>query len=323
MTRSDLQEAVRVFRENSSFLVMGHVSPDGDCFGSMCAFRLAALSMGKSAIILSPDGITEVYKFLPGNEYIQKEIPAGSHFDVGVIVDSDGPARLGSARDALASCGKTLEFDHHLGTERISDVRVIDSSAASTGELLYEFLVEAGVKITLEIAECLLTAIVTDTGSFRFSNVKPSTLRAAAGLVEAGVSISNIVQKVYETRTLAAAKILGAALSSLKTTDNGQVAYAYITREQMAVAGATEGETEGTVNYVRSVRGGRVGILFREVEDGSVRVSLRAAEGMDISQVARLFGGGGHRSAAGCTLNHPLPEAIELVLSAVQKWMAS
>lgn len=323
MTKSDLQEAVRVFGEGGSFLVLGHVNPDGDSLGCMCAFRLAAQSMGKSAVTVSADAVPENYRFLQGSEHILREAPSGERFDVGVILDCDGPGRLGAPSEVLESCAKTLEFDHHPGVERISDVRVIDSSAASTGEILYEFFVEAGVNITPQIAECLLTAIVTDTGCFRFSNVKPSTLRAASGLLECGVSINKIVHRVYETRTLAAAKILGAALSSLKTSANGQVAYACITHEQMVSAQTDEAETEGVVNYVRSVRGARVGILFRENTDGTTRVSLRSADNLDANQIARLFGGGGHRTAAGCTLERPLGEAIEAVLSAVQKWMAS
>jgi phosphoesterase RecJ-like protein len=323
MMKSNMQEAAEVLREGKSFLVMSHIGPDGDAFGSMCAFRLAAEGMGKTVTMLSPDGITDVYKFLPGSQLFINEIPKDRRFDVGVILDCDGPGRLGPAQEALALCDKTIEFDHHPGTDRVSDVQVIDPSAASTGEILYEFLLEAGVKLSYEIAECLLTAIVTDTGCFRFSNVKASTLRAAAGLVEQGIGINKIVQRVYETRSLAAAKTLGMALASLRTAFDGQVAYAYITREQMVSAGADEGETEGVVNYARSVRGARIGLLFREGEEGSTRVSFRSTDGTDISQIARLFGGGGHKTASGATLNRPLHESIDLVLSAIQKWMAS
>ncbi len=323
MTKSSMQEAVDLFRAGRSFLAMCHVSPDGDSLGCMCAFRLAAEGMGKSVTMLCPDGVPDIYKFLPGSQFVITEIPKDRHFDVGVILDCDGPARLGAAKDALPLCDKTLEFDHHPGTERISDVQVIDPSAASTGEILYRFLLEADAKMSCEIAECLLTAIVTDTGCFRFSNVKASTLRAAAGLVEQGVAINKIVHQVYETRSLAGARILGMALASLKTSLGGQVAYAYITRKQMEEAGADEGETEGIVNYVRSVRGARIGLLFREGENNTTRVSFRSTDGTDISQVARFFGGGGHKTASGATLDHPLNESIDLVLSAIQKWMAS
>jgi bifunctional oligoribonuclease and PAP phosphatase NrnA len=323
MTKNDMQDAVRVFQEAKSFLVLGHVNPDGDALGSMCALRLAAESLQKSILMVIPDDYSESYKFLEGTRFIAREIPAGSRFDVGVILDCDGPARLGSMQDALSQCGTTLEFDHHPGSIRVSDVRVIDPQSASTGEIVYEFLIAAGIKMSAEIAECLLTAIITDTGCFRFSNVKPSTLRIASDLVECGVSINSIVHKVYETRTLGAARILGAALASLRTSQDGQVAYTTITREQILSAGADEAETDGVVNYVRSVRGARIGIFFREGEDGTTRVSLRSTDGSDISQVARIFGGGGHRTAAGCIVEHPINEAADLVLSAVQKWMAS
>jgi len=323
MTKSELQKAARAFREGDSFLVLSHINPDGDALGCMCAFGLAAQSLGKTAVLVSPDGVPDTYRFLHGIENVLPKVPEGARFDVAVILDCDGPGRLGDGSDSLSRCGRTLEIDHHPGDDRVSDIRLIDSSAASSAEILYELLVEAEVTITPEIAECLLTAIVTDTGCFRFTNVQPSTLKTAGELVDRGASINRIVHRVYETRSLASAKILGAALASLKTTAGGQIAYARVTREQMHEAQADEGETEGIANYVRSIRGARIGILFREAPDGTVRVSLRSGDHLDMSQVARLFGGGGHRAAAGCVLSCPLDEAIELVLGAAQKWIKS
>jgi phosphoesterase RecJ-like protein len=133
--------------------------------------------------------------------------------------------------------------------------------------------------------------------------------------------VSRIAQKVYETRSLASVRLLGSALSTLQVTPGGRIAYAYITREQLASSEAGDNEGEGIVNYVRSVEGAQVGILFRETPDGNTRVSLRSRDGLDISQVARMFGGGGHKSAAGCTVDRPLSESIDFVVDAVRKWM--
>jgi len=321
--RSDVQEAARLLRDSNRILIAGHINPDGDSLGSMCALGHVLRALGKTVTMASPDGVPDGYKFLHGSDSIVTQLSQDQQYDLCVTVDAENVGRLGSVADALKSCKKTLDIDHHPGGDRTADVQVIDATSASSGEIVYEILREMGVKITASVAEYLLTAIVTDTGCFRFSNVKPSTLRTAASLIERGASINKVVRSVYESRPLSSAKLLGMALSTLNTAENGRIAYASISREQMAAAGADASEAEGVVNYVRSVRGARVGILFREESDGTARVSLRAGEGMDVAQIARLFGGGGHRTAAGCTIEAPLSAAVDLVIGAVQKWMAS
>jgi len=323
MTKSDLKNAVRILRECSDFLIAGHVSPDGDCLGCMCGLGLVLQGLGKSVMLVNPDGVPDLYRFLPGSDHVVKEVPAGRRFGAAIVVDCEGLDRLGSVADALPLCERVLEIDHHPGGRAGSDVQLIDPSAASCGEIVIALLNEAGIGVEPSVAECLLTAVVTDTGSFRFSSVKPSTLKAAAALLEAGASISKVARRVYETRSLSSVKLLGMALSNVRTTADGRIAYASVTRDQMALSSAADAESEGIVNYVRSVRGAQVGILFRESRDGGTKVSLRARDGLDISQVARLFGGGGHRTAAGCTVERPLSEAVDLILDAVRKWMES
>ena len=321
--RSDVHDAARLLRESERILIAGHVNPDGDSLGSMCALGHVLRSLGKTVVMISPEGVPDGYKFLPGSEHIVHELSQNQQFDLCVMVDAENVGRLGSVAEALKNCRKVLDIDHHPGGDRTADVQVVDPTSASSAEIVFEILKEMGIRISTAVAECLLTAIVTDTGCFRFSNVKPATLRTAASLIERGASINKVVRKVYETRPLSSAKLLGAALSSLNTAENGRIAYACISQQQMTAAGADSSEAEGIVNYVRSVRGARIGILFREEEDGTTRVSLRAGEGFDVAQVARLFGGGGHKTAAGCTIDRPVDEAVDLVIGAVQKWMAS
>ena len=323
MTKGDLKNAVRILRECSNFLIAGHVSPDGDCLGCMCGLGLVLQGLGKSAVLVSPDGVPDLYRFLPGSDRVVREVPADRRFDAAIVVDCEGLDRLGIVAEALPLCGRVLGIDHHSGGQPGLDLQLVDPSAASCSEIVVELLKEAGIKIEHNVAECLLTAVVTDTGSFRFSNVKPSTLRVAATLIEAGASVNRIARRIYETRSLSSIKLLGMALSAVHTTADGQIAYTSITRDQIALSSAADAETEGIVNYVRSVRGAQVGILFRECSDGSTKVSLRSRDGLEISQVARLFGGGGHRTAAGCTVERPLSETIDLVLDTVRKWMGS
>jgi len=287
----------------------------------MCALGIALRKKGKEVTLVSADGVPNIYSFLPASHTIQNEVPPGSKYEVGIILDSEDPSRLGPVEEAFRQCEVLVEIDHHPGRERDGDTQLVRTSAAAAGEIVLDLLKAADILIDREIATCLLTAIVTDTGSFRFSNVTPDTLRAAATLVEQGASISEIAHHVYESRSVASLRLLGFALSSLKTTAGGRIAWASLGKEQMASFDGSESETEGVVNYVRSVRNARVGLLFRESPDGTTRVSLRSRDGSDISQVARLFGGGGHRTAAGCTINKPLAEAEEIVIDAVKKWM--
>jgi phosphoesterase RecJ-like protein len=322
MSRSEMPEAVRILRESESFLIAGHTNPDGDCLGSMCALILALSSLGKSAFAVTLEGVPDLYRFLPGSERILTEVPAGRRFDAAIVLDSDRSSRIGPVSESLTSCDRLLVLDHHLGETWTEGVRILDPSVASCGELVFELLIAANVKVTSEIADCLFTSIMTDTGSFRHSNVKPQTLRNAAELVASGASPDKIARNVYESRSLAATRLLGIALSNIQTVDAGRIAYTTITMRDIVETGAVEADTEGIVSYVRSIRNSRIAIFFREVEEGA-RVSLRSTAGDDVSAIAREFGGGGHRAAAGCTVERPFDEVIGVVLEAVRRWTAS
>lgn len=319
--KSDLREAVRILRESSTFLIAGHVNPDGDCLGCMCALGIALRRIGKSPLLVSTDGVPDLYRFLPGSETILNEIPANRTFDTAIIVDCDRIDRLGSLAPDAESSGRILEIDHHVRSGRGKNAELVDTSAASCGEIIFQLLREADIPIDSEIGECLLTSIITDTGSFRFSNVSPSTLRISADLMESGASIGRIAKGVYETRTLSGIRLLALALSTLTIVDGGRIAYAWVSRDHMADSQAVESESEGIVNYVRSIRGVRAAMLFRETPEGDTKVSLRAVDGVDASKIAQSFGGGGHKAAAGCTIQRPLNEAIDMVVEAVRGWM--
>lgn len=310
-----------IIRRKNSFLILGHVNPDGDSLGCICALGIGLRRLGKKVTMLSPEGVPELYRFLPGSEEIVQAAPAGEPCDVAITVDCEDVDRTGDALDAVRSCETLIEIDHHPVMERETNLALVDPSLASTAEVLIPLLNELGIEITPDIATCLLVAIVTDTGSFRFSNVRPSTLRAAADLMDAGTSVGKVSQQVYEVRPFSSVKLLGLALSTLQTTAQGRIAYASVTQEQLEQAGATDAETEGIPNYVRSIRGVEVGLFFREAPDGETRVSLRSRDGCDVSKVARLFGGGGHPTASGCTLDQPLDVAEKLVIDAVRKCM--
>jgi len=231
--------------------------------------------------------------------------------------------RSGKHETLARSARQILQIDHHVPHEPFADLRLVDTQAAATAEIVYRMLRSMRHPISREVAVCLLTGLVTDTFSFKFPNTTPRSLRIAAQLKKCGADISEINEHVFETRTFSAVKLLGLALSTLQSTPDGKIAWVAISPEIFQRSGATDEETEGIVNYVRSIHGVEVAFLMREVRDKRVRVSLRSRGTVDVAAIARLFDGGGHENAAGCTLEMPLAHAERTLLAEVQRWMAS
>jgi len=317
-----LSEAAAAIGASRTIVLACHVNPDGDALGSMLGLALALIPLGKDLVCLSQDGVPDILRFLPGTELVAKatDVPA---FDLALVVDSGELARVGeTVKPLIARARRTVDIDHHVTAGAFGDIRVLDAAAASTAEIVYALLQTLEAPITPDIATCLFTGIITDTGSFRFQNVTPNTLRVAAKLLEAGAPPAHISENVFENRTFAATRLLGAALAALDQTPDGQIIWTHITASDFRTLGATDQDTEGVVNYVRGVRGAEVGILFREMEAGPIRVSLRARESVNVAEIAARFGGGGHRMASGCTLDLPLAEAESAVVNAVQEALA-
>lgn len=312
-----LEDAAQAIRASRTVVLACHVNPDGDALGSLLGLGLALLALDKSVTFLSEDGVPDILAFLPGAERVRRTTNLLA-FDLALVVDSGDLPRVGkSIQPVIGRARRVVDIDHHVTAGAFGDIRVLNARAASTAEIVYALLTTLGAVITPEIATCLFTGIITDTGSFRFQNVTPNTLRVAAALLEAGAPPAHISENVFDNRTFAATRLLGAALAALRQTDDGRIVWTHVTAQDFHAFGAADADTEGIVSYVRGVRGADVGILFREMADGTVRVSLRSREGLDVSQIAARFGGGGHRMASGCTLPGPLAEAEQSVLSAV------
>lgn len=314
-----LSQAAAAIGESRSIVLACHVNPDGDALGSMLGLALALIPLGKDLVCLSQDGVPDILRFLPGADMVVQttDVPA---FDLALVVDSGELARVGeTVKPLVARARRVVDIDHHVTAGAFGDIRVLDAHAASTAEIVYALLQTLGVSMTPDIATCLFTGVITDTGSFRFQNVTPNTLRVAAKLLEAGAPPAHISENVFENRTFAATRLLGSALSALAQTPDGQIIWTHITAQDFRTLGATDQDTEGVVNYVRGVRGAEVGILFREMETGKIRVSLRSRESVNVAEIAARFGGGGHRMASGCTLDGPLADAEQAVVTAVQE----
>jgi bifunctional oligoribonuclease and PAP phosphatase NrnA len=312
-----VRQAAKAIRNASRIVLACHVSPDADALGSLLGMALGLESLGKEVRAVSPDGVPRLYRFLPGWERVQTAV-AGD-WDLAIGLDADGADRLGSARDALLRQPVVINVDHHKGKTPYGDIQLVDRTAAATGELVYAVLEELEVAVTPEIAVCLLAAVLTDTGSFRYTNTGAETFRLAAALVEAGAHPSPIYEAVYGSRPFAASRLLGRLLSSLARSDDGRIVWGVLSQHDFRQLGVETDAAEGFVDQVRMVEGGEVAVFFREEADGAVRASLRSRGEVDVARVAEEFGGGGHAAAAGCTVAGPPSEAVRRVLEVIRR----
>ena len=320
--REELREFWARLCQGHSFFLACHQRPDGDALGSALALARVLRRIGKDVVVACEDGVPDNYSFIPDAETVVISSERRG-FDVGVLVDCESIKRVGSAKDAVLSASLKACIDHHVPNGEFGDIRVIDPSASATAEVVFELFVANDIKIDRALAIQLMAGLVADTGAFRFANTTARTFRIAARLSAAGAQASDIARHIYESHSLASMQLLGRALCSLTVHPSGRIVWAQVTKKDLEELGATDADTEGIVNLVRWVKGPEVAILFRETKPGSVRISLRSTDGFDVEQVARVFGGGGHKAAAGCTIDSPLDEARELLISEVLRWMGS
>ena len=299
-------------------LMLGHVHPDADVLGTLLALGAALQGRGWSVVYGGPHPAPAALGFLPGIERYAVLPSVPGTFDVAVLTDCPNPGRTeGLIDQALAQAAVVVNIDHHPDNRRYGHLNWIDTSAAATGEMVYRLLIELGLPVTPAIATNLVTAIHTDTGSFRYSNVTPETFRIAAELVVAGAEPAAVSSAIYERRASDSLRWLGESLARVRVSEDGRVAWLGLP------AGAvpeTFVESEELVNYPRSIASVRVAGLLRERE-GQVKVSLRGKGDVDVQRIAARFGGGGHPNAAGFTVSGSLDAVTRDVLAAISEAM--
>lgn len=321
LERSQMAEAVAALRAANDIVLASHINPDGDTLGSMIALGLGLLSLGKKVTMLSADGIPSTLGFLPGAELVQTRTDRRD-FDLAIGLDAGDLSRVGVSGDALQSAPLLIDIDHHVTAGQFGQIRLLDSTAAATAEIIYDVLLSLGVALNLPIATNLLCALLTDTGSFRYRNVTPRTMALGGEMIRLGASPDPIAECVFENKPFAGQKLLGRALESLQRSPDGRIVWAHVTQADFADFAATDEMTEGIVGAVRSVQGSDVALFLREMPTGKLRVSLRSRDPIDVSKVAAEFGGGGHRLASGCTLDGPLADAEAMLVAAVTRHIA-
>jgi phosphoesterase RecJ-like protein len=322
-----IQAAVAAISQAQRIVVTSHVNPDGDALGCVLAVTHLLDALGKDVTPLMADGVPDIYKWLPGAARVLTQTTR-QDFELAIVCDAGVLERVGrSVRPIVENAPLVIDIDHHVADGPFGDIRILDATAAATAEIIWELLLALQTATgrdlaTPQIADCLMTGIITDTGSFRYLNVTPRTFELSAQLQRLGATPATIAELVYENQSYASVKILGRALDSLQTTPDGRVAWARVTAQDFADLNAVDADTEGIVSHVRAVRGAHIGILFREVPGKKIRISLRARDGADVNKIANAFGGGGHRLAAGCSLEPPLADVEAQVIAETVRQLA-
>lgn len=319
---NDLQAIVRVLKGSGSVAILSHVRPEGDTLGAALACHLTLKAMGKEVATFNPDPVPKNLRDLPGAGEVIRADRLPRPFDCYLVVDATDPGRVGGLLNGLPPGNPVLNIDHHISNTHFGTYNWVDPEAAAVGEMIYYLIQEMEVPLSREVATNLYVAILTDTGSFHFSNTTPRALRAAAALVEAGVAPHEVAGMLFDQREAEELHLLGTLLTKIQLSPDGRVAWIEVTREVLGKDGAYRDALEDLINYPRSVKGVEVALLFRDEGTEGIRVSLRSKGTVDVAAVAKTFQGGGHTKAAGCTVVGSLGEVRERILAEVRRRVA-
>jgi phosphoesterase RecJ-like protein len=320
-TSNDLKAVADTLRSHDRFLLVTHENPDGDALGSLLAAKLGLDALGKDAqMYLYGDApLPKEYSFLQLEAHgLLRGAPPELGDRILVALDCANESRMGPNLGLVERASRTIDIDHHHDNTRFGDVNLIVADASATGEVLRDVLRELGVELTKEIAEALYTAVLTDTGRFQHANTTPKALRLAAELIEVGVDFHRIFQALYESVDFIKFKLIGKAAERAQVLEGGRLVISYLQWSDFIELGAAEAYAEGVIDRLREIDGAQVVALIRELprSDGAParKVSLRSSvDEIDVSAIARLSGGGGHRPAAGFSSDRSIEEITQFI----------
>lgn len=318
MSAETIQKINDAITAATSFLITTHESPDGDAVGSSLALANYLKALGKDVTVHICDPVPDLYTFLPLSDSVIQTIP-DRRYDLCFVLDVGEFRRAGKAMAECRSVDAFINIDHHLSCEEFGKYNLIDSTASATGALIYRIIRGAGHPINFEIALCIYTAIITDTGSFRYSNSNPEAFAIAGEMIAAGVNAWDVAENLYESQPRKRLELLSQVLPTLVFSSRGDVASLTVMLDMYDRTGTGPELTDGFINYPRSVRGVEVSLLFREIKPGSWKIGFRSKGKVDVAALAAAFGGGGHHNAAGCNLDGDLAEVKERVFAHLEK----
>ncbi len=313
-----IKEILKKIEQGHRFLVASHEHPDGDALASTLALANALREIGKEVVAFNPDGVPAAFDFLPGAETVVAGLAGEAPFDAGFVLDAGELRRAGGER-LKSLCRTLINVDHHPHSERFGEIHYVDEGASATGALVYRILKQGGIPVSPPVAICIYTAILSDTGSFRYSNADPEAFSIAAELVGMGVRPWDVASGLYENQGEERVRLLGLALPTLTISPCGRIASIAVTQAMYRETGTGAEHTDSFINYPRSIRGVEVALFFRETGPETYKVGFRSKGRVDVGTLAREFGGGGHHNAAGAVLSGPLEEIRATVLQRLRQ----
>jgi phosphoesterase RecJ-like protein len=311
------EDVVAELRKRSSFMFVSHVKPDGDTLGAGLALGLALKAMGKRVGYFQQDPVPRNLRFLPDTEFVARAVPADLPADtLWVFGDMSDSSRAGEFLPEIA-LENTLNIDHHLGNSRFAHLNYILEKEASTGTCVLQILRAMNAPITPEIATCILTTIMTDTGAFMHTNTTADVLKMSAEMMERGADKPLITEEIFANKRFAATRLVATAVAAARLEDNGRYCWSVVDQAMLDAFGADGEDTEEIIQHLRAVEGVEAAALFKDY-DGGVRVSLRSSGRINVQAAAATVGGGGHFMASGLTYPGTLDEAIAGVHAALK-----
>ncbi|HOQ76157.1 MAG TPA: bifunctional oligoribonuclease/PAP phosphatase NrnA [Thermoclostridium sp.] len=321
MSEQDLKNIANVLSMAQSVAIMPHLNVDGDALGTSLALALALNSCHCQADVLLEEEVPAMLDFLPGQELIKKA--PKDRYQVALNIDNGDITRLGGRLEVYNNAEVRLSIDHHATNKVEADISFVDTKAAATGEIVYRMLTQyMGLPVTQDIALCLYTAIITDTGGFRFSNTTPVTMEIAGELMKTGIDFTNANKMVFDRISYAKLFLMKQTMNSLMLFFNGKLAVSYLRWSDLASFNAKLEDTEGLVNIGRNLEGVEVSLFLKEEKPGSFKGSLRSNQYVDVAKVAERFGGGGHMRAAGFTAEGDLEDIVRALADAIRASLA-
>jgi len=314
-----LQRIVQTIRDSDTLCIVGHVRPDGDCIGSQLGLAYALQNAGKKVTVWNEDVMPRKLAFLDPEKLLTTPKP-GRSFDCVIATDCASFERLGRAGECVSERKVFINIDHHTSNTRYGDINWISDDEPSSGELIYRLLQTGHWPITPPIADCLFTAVSTDTGSFQYPTTRPATYHVAAHLVERGANLEKVCNEVYQSYPLSRVRLLRHVYNRFKLTHDDQVAYFWLRKADYTRTGAGREDSEGLIDHIRAIEPVVVACLFEEMEEELTRVSLRSkSEKVDVNEILKQFGGGGHPAAAGARIPGRPITVQRQVINAVRK----
>ncbi len=317
MTDNEIEKIKKLINQSKKILITTHINPDGDGIGSGLALMNCLTKQKKKVFFINRDPLPKIYKFLPGSSKVKSSKKIIDTFDLAIILECPELERTGNIIDFKKQVKYSINIDHHIGNTMYANLNVVDPKAAAVGIQIYKMMKGFNWHIDRDIATCIYTSIIIDTGSFRYSNTTPEVHLIAAELIKAGADPDYIASEVYAT-TKNSTELFEKMLSRLKIIKN--VGWSEITLDMLRKSGADESDTDNFINSIRSIKEVEIAVLFKEYGKNKTKASFRSKNGYDVNKIARIFGGGGHKHAAGCLIEKPLKETEKKVISEIFKY---